>query len=74
MIDKYKTCKDCPDRSISPNCHSICEGYLDRVRKNKEISETRRKQLSTIEYEFDKNSKLQKKKVMDLKRNRNRKR
>lgn len=22
-------CKDCPDRSIDPPCHDICEKYLD---------------------------------------------
>ena len=40
MIDKFKTCKDCPDRSIMPNCHSTCEGYLARCKQNEE----RRKQ------------------------------
>lgn len=29
-IDKFKTCQNCPDRTIHPNCHTICEGYLYR--------------------------------------------
>lgn len=32
-------CKDCPDRSVEPNCHTTCSKYIgfkaehDRVRK-----------------------------------------
>ena len=40
MFDKFKTCKDCPDRSVEPNCHSTCEGYIARCKQNEE----RRKQ------------------------------
>lgn len=43
MIDKFKTCKDCPDRSVQPNCHSTCEGYLHRCKVNEELREKRRK-------------------------------
>lgn len=28
--NKFKTCQDCQDRSIDPNCHATCEGYLHR--------------------------------------------
>lgn len=31
---KYHTCQDCPDRTIEPNCHMTCEGYLFRVQKS----------------------------------------
>lgn len=36
---KFKTCQGCQDRSIEPNCHMTCEGYLFRcenIRKSKE--------------------------------------
>lgn len=39
MIDKYKTCKDCPDRVVG--CHADCEGYQFR---HKEREETLRKE------------------------------
>ena len=42
MFDKFKTCKDCPDRSINPPCHETCEGYLFRCQKQKEINDKRR--------------------------------
>lgn len=30
---KSLTCKDYPDRSIEPNCHSYCEGYNIRAKR-----------------------------------------
>ena len=63
MIDKYKTCKDCPDRTISPNCHSTCEGYLERVKHNKELAEHRRKEAIITEYEFEKKIKSESKQL-----------
>lgn len=40
-MDKLKTCKDCPDRQIDPNCHSTCAGYLERKRKTEEARKAR---------------------------------
>lgn len=74
MIDKFKTCKDCPDRTISPNCHSTCEGYLYRVRKNKEIAEERKAEAIRRGYEFDKSSKYRIKMLKAAQSRRNRKR
>lgn len=46
-FDKFKTCKDCPDREVG--CHSKCEGYLDRRNNIDEINKLRRKyQLSNL--------------------------
>lgn len=42
MHDKDKTCKDCPDRTIEPNCHETCEGYKKRQKKQEKINEARR--------------------------------
>lgn len=48
-MDKFKDCRDvenncdCPDRSISPNCHTTCEGYLFRVEQAKKINEQKQK-------------------------------
>ena len=37
---KFKRCPpECPDRSVEPNCHMTCEGYLfrcEKIRKSKE--------------------------------------
>lgn len=41
-FDKYKTCKDCPDRSVDPPCHDNCEGYKARCEKQAEINRNRR--------------------------------
>lgn len=45
-FDKYKTCKDCPDRASG--CHDGCEGYKARCQKQKEINETRRAMNNSI--------------------------
>ena len=42
MFDKYKTCKNCPDRSIDPPCHETCEGYKARCQEQKRINDNRR--------------------------------
>lgn len=72
MIDKYKTCKDCPDRIMG--CHSTCEGYLQRKQHNKKIADERKSDAIMSGYEFDQNSKYHTRKMKDLQRNRNRKR
>lgn len=70
MHDKYKSCKDCPDRSV--RCHSTCEGYLERVQHNKELAEHRRKEAIMKEYEFEKNTKIRIRATRDFQRSRNR--
>ena len=45
-FDKYKTCKDCPDRIIG--CHSTCDGYKSRCEEQKRINETRRAMNNSI--------------------------
>ena len=40
MFDKYKTCKDCPDRL--PACHDDCDGYKFRCEKQAQINKKRR--------------------------------
>lgn len=32
-MKKEKTCKDCRDRTIEPNCHMTCEKYLKAKEK-----------------------------------------
>lgn len=40
VCNKEETCEGCTDRSIEPNCHDTCEGYIKRQaearRKKKE--------------------------------------
>ena len=37
--NKFVTCKGCPDRTIEPNCHTVCRGYLYRADRQKRINE-----------------------------------
>ena len=39
-MDKYKTCKDCPDRCVG--CHSTCEGYISRCEERKDFLQKQR--------------------------------
>ena len=34
-MDKFKTCKACPDRVVG--CHSTCEGYQFRCKEREEF-------------------------------------
>ena len=53
MIDKFKTCQNCPDRSINPPCHDTCEGYLHRVEKHRQISEKQKFENDISDYRFN---------------------
>ena len=44
-MDKFETCQGCEDRSIEPNCHINCEGYLFRCEKLKNAKEGREENL-----------------------------
>ena len=33
-FDKEKSCQGCPDRTVEPNCHMTCGGYLKRAEKS----------------------------------------
>lgn len=39
--NKFATCKGCPDRTIEPNCHTVCRGYLYRAERAKKIREAK---------------------------------
>ena len=39
--NKFHTCKDCPDRSVEPNCHTTCKGYLYRQSERAKANEKR---------------------------------
>ena len=48
-LEKYKTCADCPDRTIEPvNCHMTCKGYIHRQKQSIEL-----KQKRAAEKEYD---------------------
>lgn len=53
LIDKFKTCKDCPDRCASPNCHMTCEGYLHRVKMYEGIRRQRAIETQLAIQKFD---------------------
>lgn len=52
-FDKSKTCKDCPDRTVIPNCHDDCEGYLERCKKQRIIAEKQKQESDFERYVFD---------------------
>lgn len=48
-FDKAESCKGCPDRCVSPNCHTKCEYYLARVRKKKKENQNRREFMKSYQ-------------------------
>ena len=53
MIDKFKTCLNCPDRSINPNCHTACEGYIHRCKLNEERRKKRLEDTMFKDFQID---------------------
>lgn len=48
-MDKFKTCKDCPDRKL--HCHSTCEGYIKRNEEAEKVRNKRANENSFAEYQ-----------------------
>ena len=44
----YTCCKNCPDRTIEPNCHTTCERYL-AVRAEQYETKKRRQAVQAID-------------------------
>jgi hypothetical protein len=40
--NKFVTCKGCLDRTVEPNCHTVCKGYLYRTKKRQTINDIKR--------------------------------
>lgn len=60
-MNKYKTCKDCPDRTVQPNCHMTCEGYKARQRQRQEADRKRLTEYGTDLFQYEVKKKLRKK-------------
>ena len=58
MHDKFKSCKDCPDRTAVPNCHTTCEGYKAQQEKWATIRENRNKYQEERGFHFALTEKL----------------
>lgn len=52
-MNKFESCEGCPDRTIEPNCHITCEGYIFRLEKSERLKKLRRKDFDY--YDFKKN-------------------
>ena len=39
VCDKFISCKNCPDRTVEPNFHMTCEGYIFRCEKKEKMRE-----------------------------------
>lgn len=49
--NKFETCRKCPHRTVEPNCHTTCEGYLYRIRKKEKIAKKRKEESVSKAYE-----------------------
>lgn len=52
-MNKFESCEGCPDRTIEPNCHITCEGYIFRLEKSERLKKLRKKDFDY--YDFKKN-------------------
>lgn len=46
-------CKDCPDRTVEPNCHMTCEAYLTEKAESERIKSARIREAQIIAYTRD---------------------
>ena len=47
QYNKFHSCSGCPDRTIEPNCHATCSGYLYR---QAEWAKANKQRLKESEY------------------------
>ena len=60
-MNKYETCKDCPDRTVQPNCHMTCEGYEARQKKRQEANDKRLAESIMTDFQYREKQKIWKK-------------
>ena len=48
--NKFRTCYGCPDRTVEPNCHDTCRGYIYRHAEGERLKEERRKDFDYYGY------------------------
>lgn len=51
-MNKFESCEGCPDRTIEPNCHITCEGYIFRLEKIAKLRESRRKDFDFYDFKY----------------------
>ena len=52
-MNKFKTCKDCPDRTVEPNCHDTCKGYKARQEQKAKVIEAKRKDRDFNDFKIE---------------------
>ena len=52
--NKFDTCDGCPDRTVEPNCHSTCRGYLYRQAERAKINDQKIKEFEYKGFKVDK--------------------
>lgn len=50
MNQTISCCKDCPDRTVEPNCHMTCEAYLESKAKMELVKAAKIREASAIAY------------------------
>ena len=67
--NKFKSCKDCPDRCAEPNCHDTCEGYIHRTNEWHSQKEERMRNIELWEYKHERiNADIQRRRHQKRKR------
>lgn len=59
--NKFHTCEKCPDRSVEPNCHATCRGYIYRQEQRAKINEQKTKDFVYAGFKVDRIAETKKK-------------
>lgn len=51
--NKFHTCKGCPDRTVEPNCHNTCQGYIYRHEQFEKRREKAKSEADIKNYKYN---------------------
>ena len=51
--NKFDTCDGSTDRTVEPNCHATCSGYLYRKAELEKLNKERRENFDYYEYKTE---------------------
>ena len=51
--NKFHTCKGCPDRTVEPNCHNTCQGYIYRQEQFEKRREKAKSEADIKNYKYN---------------------
>ena len=55
--NKFESCRNCPDRTVEPNCHETCRGYIFRQKQQEKIRKSKQAEYELWGFRHDRTKK-----------------